>query len=122
MAVILLGFSVFWFLSHQRQSRLSLIEWVVGASRQTQDQLERLGRKAEAETFARIADALSSGCGLIAHKVPLDSSTKREIERATMKASGDDYLNRIGVIEGAANHLPTKNALYWLGAKVGTKR
>ena len=121
MAAVLAGFGAMFYFSHRREMQLSHVQWVISATRLMRDNLELSGRKPEAEIAADLADELSSGCGAIVHKMAFEPSRKQIIANAAMKASGDDHLNRIGVVPGALNYLPTKNALYWLGSKMSFK-
>ena len=117
MAMILLGLAAFYHLSNQRVARLSHLQWVVDATRKSRDHLETLGRIDEANRISELADTLSSGCGHIALKMSMSPELRASCRQAAMVACNDGHLNRIGVSPGALNHLPTKNALYWLAKK-----
>ena len=98
---------------------MSHIDWVVGATQCRRDYLETMERSVEAEKATELANALSTGCGVVTLNLKVSAVTKQAVIAATMEASADSYLNLIGVTSGASNHLPTKHALFWLAKKMG---
>ena len=118
-ALILLAACAWFFLNYRRETHLSHIAWVVGATQRHRDYLEAMGNAIEAERATELADTLNTGCGVVALKVSLNASRKQEVVKAAMTASADGYLSLIGVTSGALNHLPTKHALFWLAKKMG---
>ena len=121
-ALILLAASVWFFLNYRRETHLSNIAWVIGATQCHRDYLEAMGNAIEAERATELADTLNTGCGVVALKVSLNTSRKQDVVKAAMTASADGYLNLIGVTSGALNHLPTKHALFWLAKKMGKQQ
>ena len=120
--IVVLGFSVWWNLNQRREAHLTNLDWIVSALRLRRDILETKGDERRAEDVAAIADALSSGAGVISLKIAISDAQKREVERAAMTASNDNWLSPLGVIQGTPAYASSKAALYWLGRKMRSER
>jgi hypothetical protein len=112
-----------WFILQQRhQTRVAHATWVADATYLYRNALEWVGRESEAEEATELADALILGLGIVVHKLPRSDISGKKIERAALKASGEQWLSKLGVGSHSTNHQSARGALFWLAGKFSDKQ
>ena len=120
-AVVVLGFAAWLILQQRSDSRLCQIQWVIDASRLRRSLAEFHGDEKEAERITELASDLNLGLAIVMRKMPIEGGRQKEVHRAAMTASGDDWLRALGVSNYSSNYMPAKAALYWLAGKFSSK-
>ena len=100
----------------------SHIGWVITALELRGQFHEAKGNDCKAREYAMLAESLASGLRLISWDQKGDPALRREIEQATMTATGGYWLESLGINDHSANYLPSIAALRWLGSKMQTAK
>ncbi len=120
-AVIIGAFAAWYIWNQAIEKHQAQIASLINGLRLYSDALEQRNQQAKAELAAELAGKLSSGSGVVFHKLKISMERAAKIQKAAITVTNHDWLIPLGMSEYSGELQRARSSLHWLAKQVARR-